>query len=49
VPEVAAVNFGIISWFVQMGVVFVLGIYFIFKENISFKELKSFRVKELKS
>ena len=49
VPEVAAVNFGIISWFVQIGVVFVLGIYFIFKENISFKELKSFRVKELKS
>lgn len=39
VSEVAAVNFGIITWFIQMGIVFVLGLYFIFRENISFKEL----------
>src|SRR3989338_1197855 len=39
VPEVAAVNFGIITWFIQMGTVFVLGLFFIFRENISFKEL----------
>jgi len=44
VPEVAAVNFGIITWFVQMGIVFVLGIFFIFKENISFKELTKIKI-----
>ncbi|MBI3813943.1 MAG: flippase-like domain-containing protein [Nitrospinae bacterium] len=49
VTEVAAVNFGIITWFIQMGIVFVLGLFFIFRDNISLKELKSFRVKELKS
>jgi hypothetical protein len=44
VPEVAAVNFGIITWFIQMGIVFVLGLFFIFRENISFREL--IKVKE---
>jgi hypothetical protein len=44
VPEVAAVNFGIITWFVQMGIVFVLGLFFIFRENISLSEL--IKVKE---
>src|SRR3990167_8670890 len=39
VSEVTAVNFGVITWFVQMGVVFILGLFFIFKENISFSEL----------
>ncbi|MBI3583469.1 MAG: flippase-like domain-containing protein [Nitrospinae bacterium] len=39
VSEVAAVNFGIITWFIQMGTVFTLGLFFIFKEGLSFREL----------
>ncbi|MBI5750036.1 MAG: hypothetical protein HZA00_13030, partial [Nitrospinae bacterium] len=39
VSEVAAVNFGIITWFIQMGTVFALGLFFIFKEGLSFREL----------
>ncbi|MBI4377718.1 MAG: flippase-like domain-containing protein, partial [Nitrospinae bacterium] len=39
VTEVDAINFGIITWFIQTGVVFALGLFFIMKENISFKEL----------
>lgn len=45
VSEVTAVNFGVITWFVQMGVVFIIGLFFIFKENISFKEILKFKNK----
>lgn len=43
VSEVSAVNFGIITWFIQIGIVFVLGLFFIFRENISFKEISKFK------
>ncbi|MBI5183506.1 MAG: flippase-like domain-containing protein [Nitrospinae bacterium] len=40
VSEPIAAGFGIISWFVQMGTVIILGLFFIFKDNITIKEIQ---------
>lgn len=39
VPEAVAASFGIVAWAFSMGITVAGGIYFIFKDNISIKEL----------
>ncbi len=39
VPEVTAVSLGMVAWVVNMGVVFVLGVYFLFHDHLSIGKL----------
>ncbi len=41
VPKAVAVSYGIVAWFVTMGVTVLLGIFFIIKDNISLGEFST--------
>jgi len=45
ISEAVAASYGIIAWLVAMGFIISTGIFFIIKDNISFKELASSRKK----